>query len=702
MRGKNVQSSSSSSSSSRTQRGTMRPLQEAEVGVTDNAHSKPKQKRKIRTSATWKGNNKLRHKSKHQQRTHNRQGSTSSGSQPVYQFNHLLQRILQDNSADGNTRKRRIRRPPTWESVKQAQHLLLTRVRSSSDTNTPSADHRKSSSSNNNNAYDVISFNIVLQAWAKQRSMEAAQAADNLLQILWRETNLRADSYSYAAVLHAYAKANGGRPAALRASELLKRYIQLSIILNATTNVTTSNSNMPKQRTDICHNAAMDAWAVSGDDMAGHRAEQILRQLRQDPLRSATRVSFNSVIKAYARCGQPEEAQRILDEMKQLAIQTKDPSVAPDKVSLSTCIHAWAKSTNDLHRAAACADALLCEMEQAYNATGDERLRPDVVAYSSVLAAIAKSPTDGSSSKALDLLRRMNHFGKEKPNAAFLNTWIHLLSKSNQTSTAVSSAEAILEYMKDEFTKGKWNLQPCKVTYTAVISVLARGLCTAATADRAEELLNELTSLWNATGDQQYLPNAKTFASVLNTLSKCGLEDGIERAEKIHLQMQGLYNATKSEELRPNVIVYMQMFQILARRRGPDAGRKAKEILQEMNRLFLMGFDEVRPDATTMAYFLNTLTKSNVENTVEIATLVVNEVEEGYNAGIGHLKPTSLLYSSCLQAYAKSSSAEGARLAEDLLDRTKMLYREGKLYAKPNVLFYNAVSCECDFLFTLV
>ena len=627
-------------SENRKRRGKYNPNIDDKVSIPQRKHS------------AWRTNNnnsRANPKKKHQ------------STQAAYQFNTVLQSILQ--AAD--------KRPPSWERVKEAQNLLLTRVRAK---DAPDADD-----------YDTVSFNIVLQAWARQHSMEAARAADDLLRLLRQETNLQADSYSYAAVLHAYAKAAGHRPAALRATELWQEFLQLAV--TPTTTTTTTRSQHPPRSTDVCHNAVMDAWAASGDVRAGQRAEQILRQLQQDPCRTATRVSYNACIKAYAKSGQPEEAQRILDEMKQAAFQGNG-HVTPDKVSLSTCMHAWAKSTKDFSLAAARADTLLCEMEDTYARTGNEHLRPDIVAYSSVLAATAKS--GGSAAKPLELLDRMERFGKERPNAAFLNTWIHLLSKTNETHSAASSAEVILKHMKIESAAGHEELRPCKVTYTAVITVLAQ-VCTADAADRAEALLDELMDLWESTHDDMYLPNAKTFASILNTVSKSGVADGIDRAEALMNRMENLYKRTGSAELRPNLIVFMQVFQILARSRNPEAGLKAKEVLHEMNRLHLMGHEYVRPDATTLAYFLNTLTKSGVENAVELATHIVSEAEEGYKAGIGHLKPTSLLYSAALQAYAKSASAEGARLAEELLERTKSLYREGKMYAKPTALFYNAV-----------
>lgn len=628
------------------------------------------------------GNNAFTNNHKYTTTTTNSKKKHQS-SQAAYQFNTVLQTILQSSHKG----------PPARERVQEAQNLLLTRVRRKTSATATTAPDMASMD------YDTVSFNIVMQAWARQHSMEAANAADNLLRVLWQETNLRADSYSYAAVLHAYAKAEGQRPAALRATELLQEFLQLTNVVTATTTTTTTTTTAPMHhprippRTDVCHNAVMDAWAVSGDIRAGQRAEQILRSLQQDPHRTATRVSYNAVIKAYARSGQPEEAQRILDEMKRVATRGDDEKgtngyVTPDKVSLSTCMHAWAKSTRDLPLAAARADALLCEMEEAYARTGNEHLRPDVVAYSSVLAATARS--GGSTAKPLELLERMERYGKERPNAAFLNTWIHLLSKTNETTSAASSAEVILQHMKTESAAGHTELSPCKVTYTAVITVLAQ-VCSIEAADRAEVLLDELVDLWERTRNDMYRPNAKTFASVLNCVSKSGVADGIERAEALMHRMENLYNRTGAVDLRPNLIVFMQIFQILARSKNQEAGSKAKEVLHQMNRLHLEGHKDVRPDATTLAYFLNTLTKSGVENAVELATHIVTEAEEGYKAGIGHLKPTSLLYSAALQAYAKSASAEGTRLAEELLERTKALYREGKMYAKPTVLFYNAV-----------
>lgn len=588
----------------------------------------------------------------------------SQSDHTAHSFNRDLQKLVRSGHLVGGK-----------SAAQQAEDLLLARMQDSASVA----------------SYDTVSFNIVLLAWAKQHTLTGAHRADQLLSLLLRTNNattittnllpsgtstfttpIRADAYSYSAVLHAYAKSGGKVKAALRATELLEQLERSQCSLS----------------TDVCHNAAMNAWAVSGSPQAGERAERILRQLLGPTSTIApTRIAFNACIKAYAKAGQPQDAQRLLDQMKRLS--GAQPQLTPDKITYSSCIDAWSRSC-DREDAAQQAERLLQELEASFVATGDAKIRPDVVSYTSVLAAYAKSKSGVDSHQAQELLGRMHQYAHEPPNAPFLNAWIHLLARASATAAKSAdgheaAAEEILEYMRREYARGIQSMKPCKISFTAVISVLAQ-VGTVASAQRAEALLLELESLWERTQDTDYLPNAKTFATVLNAWVKSGAKDATESAERLVHRMEDLYERTKAEELEPNLVVFLQVFQVLANSRDPQSAVKAKQLLQKMHQLQLSGFPAVRPDAMTYAYVINTFTKAKVENVAELATMVLTEAEEGYRAGIGSLKPTAMLYSSVLQAYAKCSSSEGAQLAEHLLARTNNLYRQGQLYAKPTTL----------------
>jgi pentatricopeptide repeat protein len=597
-------------------------------------------------------------------------------SSPSHSFNRELQHLTRT----GKTRPLDGRTP-----AEQAEELLLDKVKGETAQDSPSS----------SSSYDTVSFNIVLQAWANQRTMAAALRADNLLSLMHHissssipgnnqtrdSDSVRADAYSYAAVINGYAKSGGKVKAAIRATELLDEF---------------ERSSHVAVTSDVCYNAAMNAWAVSGSPQAGERAERILRQLLGMKNVRPTRIAYNACIKAHAKAGQPREAQRLLDQMKMLSTTAHQPQLSPDKITYSSCIDAWSHSC-DSSEAAHQAEQLLSEMEEAFATTGDRNVQPDVVSYTSVLAAYAQTGSIHHR-KAHELLERMQRYAQDEPNAPFLNAWIHLLAKTSAstrvwTATAESqesAAEEILAFMRSEYTeRGCADMKPCKITYTAVITVLAQ-VGTSTAARRAEELLDELQAKWEETGDANYLPNAKTFASVLNAWAKSGSSSAVESAERLVRRMEDLYERTGSEELEPSLVVYLQVFQALANSRSDESADKAKRLLQKMHNLQLSGFPGVRPDATTYAYLINAFTKSKVDNVAELATVVLTEAEEGYRAGIGSLKPTPLLYSAVLQAYAKISSPEGSRLAEELLSRTKELYQQGKLYAKPTTLF-----CKC-------
>jgi pentatricopeptide repeat protein len=558
--------------------------------------------------------------------TEKRRFSRSSNKQNNFeaiQFNKWLIRFLRQEDGD----------------VEEAQQLLLQRVKEKQ----PNID------------YDTISFNLVLNAWARRRSVDAAKRADKLLQILLQAPTLIADTYSYSAVLNAYAKSGGKRKAALRAEELLYQM-----------------ENSMKVDTDFCHNAVINCWSVSGDLDAGRRAQSWLTKLEENKREpTPTRISYNACIKAWARSenGAPK-AHNLL-----LRMQSLGGTLSPDKISYSTCIDAYCKCTTGLVVAAEKAEELLKQMEQA--SPENEEMRPDVVAYTSVLHAYAKAGID--TNRAMLLIDRMQKHANQQPNTNFLNTLLHLFAKANK----LDHAETLLNSMKESGMADK-------ISYTAVISANAN----VGNATRARELLSELESLYKSSKHaERFLPTTKTFASVLHAIAKgkdCKSTD-LNEVDSLLDQMNKLYKQTKNPELYPNTVVYSLVFLIYSNSQDPRAPERAEDLMTRMNVEKKNGNPHVRPDATTYAYLINTFTKSKVHNSAEMARKILQEVEEGYKKGDNDLKPTKLLYSAVLQAHAKSASPEGADLAEELLRRTKDLFNQGKLYAKPTALYYNAV-----------
>jgi pentatricopeptide repeat protein len=508
----------------------------------------------------------------------------------------------------------------------------------------------------NDDGFDVVSFNIVLQAWGRQQSVVAAKRADALFQKL--KTVKQPDSYSYAAILNALAKSKGGRKAALRAQELVEEMEASGMAIT----------------TDVCHNTLMNTWAGLPD--GGEKCGRILEYLEHNSLASI--FSYNACIKAWMRTKDPQkagpEASKILDRLKVLC--ETNPSIKPDKVTYTSTINAWVPHQDPI-RAAQKADAILQEMELL--ALTNPGKGPDIIAYTTVLTAMAKA---GNPDAAADILLRMEKYGSEPANVPFCNALINLFAKSKKDG---KSAEAVLRHMERQ------GLQPNKITYSAVIATFANH----GEIDKAMMLLDELQERWVQSGDDCFLPNAQIFVSVLYALSNSGTSDAIGKGIQLLERLKVLYEQNhRDPDLAPNRIIYSQLFQILCHTDDSElTSTRAMELIEEMKAMHRSGYaPNVEPDASIYAYVVMALTKSGSVNAADQAMGILDQVETKYAENASPIfQPTPLLYSAVLQACAKSCTLEGARKAETLLRRNLDLYAQGKEFARPTTQCFNAV-----------
>jgi pentatricopeptide repeat protein len=134
---------------------------------------------------------------------------------------------------------------------------------------------------------DIVSYNCVLDAWAKSRDEGAAERALVLLQSL-----PEADARSFSCVASAFVKKGNVDQVQSLLAEAQDRGIEMDAYLQ---------------------NTLLEAFAMRGE---ATRAQQYLDQMEQEGL--ANSVSYNTVIKAWKRSGASDAAQqaeKILDCM---------------------------------------------------------------------------------------------------------------------------------------------------------------------------------------------------------------------------------------------------------------------------------------------------------------------------------------------------------------------------------------------------
>ena len=135
-----------------------------------------------------------------------------------------------------------------------------------------------------------------------------------------------------------------------------------------------------KQSSEV-FNAVLNAWAVSKDRHAVHKAERLLKEMEvryeagEESLRP-TLKTYNTMLKVYASQGQGEQAEALLDRIEDVA----------DSYAYCTCINAVAKSQSPYK--AKKGVELLHRMEDAYH-NGKKSANPNIQAFNSCLNCCA-------------------------------------------------------------------------------------------------------------------------------------------------------------------------------------------------------------------------------------------------------------------------------------------------------------------------
>ena len=215
--------------------------------------------------------------------------------------------------------------------------------------------------------------------------------------------------------------------------------------------------------------------------------ERLLLESESNPSVRPTVVTFCTVIIAWARAGNVTFAQKAEDLFRRIQLLHSRgwPDVKPNGVIYTAVISGWA-NVGDANRA----ERLLREMYQLYALEGDLDVRPNLSAFNKVLFAWAKSP---------------------EPNA-------------------VESAEAILNMMKEQYSKGTLESKPDVLSYNIVMSMLLRKRNLPETLSKAESLVKEMVDQSHE-GNQAAQPNSSSFEMLFKVLAASQQPDSLQRAK---------------------------------------------------------------------------------------------------------------------------------------------------------------------------
>lgn len=230
---------------------------------------------------------------------------------------------------------------------------------------------------------DIMIYNGVLSALANSASLEGARRAEDILLGMLRESSSLDDfpfiegilpnEVTFNIIIDAWAK-SGDSQAGIRAEKLVG--IMESCQLRANT---------------ITFNALMNAWSRSDATDAGERVDAILKYMLEDEGDARPNViSFSTAIFAWGRSQNDDGALRaedLLEQMESIYREYKDESLRPNEACYDGVIFAWLRRSGNRNQydgryAAERAEAML------------NRMNPGLKQYNRVLNAWMKHESD--------------------------------------------------------------------------------------------------------------------------------------------------------------------------------------------------------------------------------------------------------------------------------------------------------------------
>lgn len=216
---------------------------------------------------------------------------------------------------------------------------------------------------NSTGNHPLLSLNLNLDSLAKSNEIGAAGRAQELLQrieALHKEGYyaVAPDTVSYNSVLNAWARSNDA-DGATRAMELfLSEMIDKKDIVEP--NVITFN---------------IIIWAFAKRGMA-EEASDVFESMQEEYNVAPNTVSFNALLYAMAEANQAEACEALFKRMVRMSLTNE--SCKPDTVSFNTLLHAWASTWDP--RGPRRAEEILQHMERLHQA-GNVDVVPDVYSY---------------------------------------------------------------------------------------------------------------------------------------------------------------------------------------------------------------------------------------------------------------------------------------------------------------------------------
>ena len=316
------------------------------------------------------------------------------------------------------------------------------------------------------------------------------------------------------------------------------------------------------------------------------------------------------------------------------------------------------------------------------------------------------------------------------------------MSKDVNVENALQ-VEALFKRLVEESKAGMRNVNPTTLDYNIILNMWVKSKGGVLAAERCEQILGTMQSLFHETNDFSIQPNVETFKSVLLSWKNSNVPFAAVRAQRVLEWMVRLYEAGENDAL-PDSDCFDIVLQIWSRTDDAQAAQKAEHLLLLQDKLsqitqshklkptttsfnavlnawakkiskespqskklvtllslmehlyFEMGQTRVVPDRCSYNIVLCALAKGCCVQTAKKADTILRNIEDRYRRQQITWEPDAVLFNAAIGAWAHSDAPGAYRKAQSILDRQLNLFRDGKcLECLPDVIGFTSVLASC-------
>jgi pentatricopeptide repeat protein len=340
---------------------------------------------------------------------------------------------------------------------------------------------------------DVNTYNQVLAAYAKTKSIQGASKAQSILDEMMKEanvTNVYPDTNTFNAVMGCWHK-----------SESKNSSFHVEYLLNLMNGLSSSSRSSSKNNIEEGGLGVVSGYSRARPDL----------------------FSVNTAIVSIGKSSRKEKLRRahyILMNMESLY------GVKPDAVSYNVVLDAYSKSRDV--RAVVETDRLLSTMEKLYM-DGNDQVMPDSFSYSTVIDTICSRMKNNAGDKAETIILRMEKLWKEhdgeEPSTIVYNALLNCYASSGE-SDDIQKLEATLHYMETMSQRGNSNMKPNRITYNTVLKGYAQAKDNF--TKKAEDLLDRME-----TRELGIEPDEISYTTVISAFARSSIPGKARKAKRI-------------------------------------------------------------------------------------------------------------------------------------------------------------------------